>query len=336
VNKETVTEFETGERLDKVLATAYPQYSRSALEKLITSGAVWINGEIAKTKYKVKADDEITVDLSLFNQPVPEIELQAVYEDDDVVVINKPAGVLVHAKGTLHNEATVATWLKSHVSVIPDTVQESSRIRDPRIKSEDDDHEFWGSNRSGIVHRLDRGTSGVMICAKNEAAQTHLQKQFSDRKAKKTYIALIDKPIPEQEGLIDIPIERNPKQPAQFRAGVNGKSAQTNFKVLKITGSRHSKPCARPRSSIDLESSNKLSAEGTQTLIELKPITGRTHQLRVHLAYLKCPIIGDALYEGTKASRLMLHAKSLELTLPSKERKTFESPVPEEITDYKL
>lgn len=291
VDKVTVTEFEAGERLDKVLTSEFSQYSRSALEKLILSGHVTINGTPKRSSYRVKATDMIEVDLTIFSEPAAEIDLEVVFEDDDVVVLNKPAGVLTHAKGTLHNEATVATWLKAHVSNIDQI-----------------DSDFWDSNRAGIVHRLDRGTSGIIVCAKNEQAQTFLQKQFASRKVKKTYIAVINGEMPEQTGKIDVPIERNPKQPATFRPGINGKSAQTDFAVISV--------------------------KNGYSLVELSPFTGRTHQLRVHLQYLKHPIVGDEMYEGEKASRLMLHAKQIELTLPSRERKTFSTVVPVELTDY--
>lgn len=294
MSKETIAEFEVGERLDKALAAAYPQYSRSALEKLIVSGLVTVNGDSVKTKYRLKSGDVIEADLAVFNQAPPEIDLPIIYEDDDVVVINKPAGVLTHAKGTHHNEATVATWLKTYYARMNPA---AGMILAKQV--------FWESNRAGIVHRLDRGTSGVMICAKHEEAQVHLQKQFANRKVKKTYIAVITGALPENSGLIDIPIERNPKKPASFRAGVNGKPAQTEFAVLK-TDDAHS-------------------------LVELMPHTGRTHQLRVHLAYLKHPIVGDDLYAGESASRLMLHAKELEITLPSSERKVFTANVPDDI-----
>lgn len=293
MSKETITDFEVGERLDKVLATAYPQYSRSALEKLITNGDVSVNDANVKTKYRLKAGDSIVVDLAMFNQDAPDIDLPIIYEDDNVVVINKPAGVLSHAKGTLHNEATVATWLKTYYETInpPAGMIPAKKV-------------FWESNRAGIVHRLDRGTSGVMICAKNEEAQIHLQKQFAGRNVKKTYLAVISDNLPQDSGTIDIPIERNPKKPASFRAGINGKSAQTDFRA---TGTG-----------------------GKYTFVELKPHTGRTHQLRVHLAHLHCPIVGDNLYAGEAADRMMLHAQSLELTLPGGERKTFEAPLPDD------
>lgn len=283
-----IIEFEVGERLDKVLATAFPQYSRSALEKLIGNDKVQVNGKMKRTNYRLKEGDTIAVDISEFTRETPKIDLEVVFEDENVVVINKPSGVLTHAKGTLHNEATVATWLKAHVT--------------------DSSDEFWESNRSGIVHRLDRGTSGLLICAKNEATQTHLQKQFEQRKVKKQYLAVIVGSLDKPEGLIDVPIERNPKKPASFRPGNNGKSAQTHFVVR--------------------QSNEKYS------LIELAPHTGRTHQLRVHMQFLGHPIVGDDLYEGEQAPRLMLHAASLELTLPSSERVIFTAPEPDEFKDY--
>lgn len=314
MSKEVITEFEVGMRLDKVLALAFPQYSRSALEKLIISGDVLVNGKQVVTKYKTKPKDLIEVDLALFQHPTPRIELPILYEDDSVVVINKPAGVLTHAKGTHHNEATVATWLKSRV--IPTEVEGSiEKSTDLSTSAQDDEKGgFWQTNRAGIVHRLDRGTSGVMICAKNEAAQTHLQKQFANRKVKKSYYAVISNPLPEQEGIIDLPIERNPKKPASFRVGVNGKPAQTHFKIAAST------------------------TDSPQTsghfVVELKPETGRTHQLRVHLAYLKAPIVGDELYNGEPYSRLMLHAHSLEITLPNSQRKVFTAPLPPEFESF--
>jgi RluA family pseudouridine synthase len=163
------------------------------------------------------------------------------------------------------------------------------------------------SLRPGIVHRLDRDTSGIIIAAKHEAAKSHLQKQFQDRKAKKTYIAIV-RGVPKQsEAFIDLPLSRNPKRPSSFRVDANGKSSQTSYRLL--------------------------GTNGTFSVIELKPITGRTHQLRVHMAYIGTPIVGDTLYEGGKSplNRLCLHALSLEITLPSSERKTFTAPVPNDM-----
>ena len=142
-----------------------------------------------------------------------------------------------------------------------------------------------------------------MICAKTPEALSWLQKQFSQRRVKKSYMALVEGVLKDEEAIIDMPIERNPKKPQVFRVGSNGKSAVTLYKVVKTDGER--------------------------SLIELKPTTGRTHQLRVHLEHLGHPIVGDTFYGGKPAERLFLHAVSLELTLPNRERKTFKVPVPE-------
>lgn len=287
MSKEFLENLTVGERLDKAVATAYSEYSRASIERLIENGSITVNGQQVRSKYALKEADKVLADFSQLNSTPEQIELSVIFEDENVVVINKPVGVLAHSKGAFSSEGTVATWLKQHYG---------------------NKNEFWSSNRAGIVHRLDRGTSGVMICAKSETAQKLLQKQFAQRKTKKTYLAIISGELPEQAGLIDIPIERNPKHPATFRAGVNGKSAQTEFIVLKTDG-RHS-------------------------LVELKPKTGRTHQLRVHLNYLKHPIVGDDFYGGESAKRLMLHAKSLEITIPGAIRKTFEAPLPDEFKGF--
>lgn len=274
-------------RLDVYLQLQYPNISRAHLQRLIKEGDVHVNGKSqSKTGYSVKESDQISVQYDFDAKPViPHIELPVLYEDDACVVINKPIGVLTHSKGSFNPEATVATWLS-----------ERKGFDFPEI---DDINE-----RRGIVHRLDRATSGVMICAKNPAALKHLQKQFQDRKAKKTYIARVEGHISPDKALVDLPIERNPKQPQRFRVGKNGKSAQTSYVTQKTIGD--------------------------DSIIELKPVTGRTHQLRVHLHYLKHPIVGDTFYEGRAAERLFLHAKSLEITLPNKDRETFIAPEPPE------
>jgi 23S rRNA pseudouridine1911/1915/1917 synthase len=168
--------------------------------------------------------------------------------------------------------------------------------------------DLMSGERPGIVHRLDRATSGVMICAKTPEALSWLQKQFHDRHSKKTYTAIVKGTPEPQEALIDMPIERNPKAPATFRVGANGKEAQTRYKVVR-TSSKYS-------------------------LLELQPRTGRTHQLRVHLAHQKHPIVGDTLYAGKPAERLYLHAHKLELTLPNGETKTFTAPIPEAFNSF--
>lgn len=272
----------TTRRLDQQVVEMYPDLSRAYVGRLIDDGKVTVNDKVmTKASYRPRLHDEIAVDYTDPSEVVlPEIELPVLYEDDDCVVIDKPLGLLTHSKGAYNPEATVASWL-------------SAKVKGIEI-----------SERAGIVHRLDRATSGVMICAKTPEALSWLQKQFAQRKVKKTYNALITGVLSPEEAIIDMPIERNPKKPQTFRVGANGKYAVTQYKLL--------------------EKATKYS------LVELKPETGRTHQLRVHLEERGHPIVGDAFYGGEDADRLYLHAHKLELTLPNKERKTFTSPLPKE------
>ncbi|HEY1644952.1 MAG TPA: RluA family pseudouridine synthase, partial [Candidatus Saccharimonadales bacterium] len=190
-------------RLDIALQKQLDPMSRAAVSKLIESGQVKVNSKvILKPSFKVNEADKVSTDYRLENVKIPKIKLPVIYEDEDVAVINKPSGVLAHAKGNFNEEATAATWIEDKY-VGPKT------------------------NRSGIVHRLDRATSGVMILAKNEPASKWLQKQFSTRKVKKTYIAIVSGHLEYNEAIIDLPIERNPKSPQSFRVGSQGKSAQT-------------------------------------------------------------------------------------------------------------
>jgi 23S rRNA pseudouridine1911/1915/1917 synthase len=274
-------EVSRAERLDQYVVRQQPGLSRSFATRLIQDGNVLVNGELQfKAGYKIRQADKITIGFDKTKAVVfPEIDLPVIYEDDDCVVINKPVGLLTHSKGTFNPEATVSTWLRSRMKALR-------------------------GERAGIVHRLDRATSGVMICAKTPEALTWLQKQFSQRKVKKTYAAVIDGTLKEPQAIIDMPIERNPKKPQTFRVGSKGKPATTEYKVLKTNG--------------------KLS------LLELKPATGRTHQLRVHLKYLGHPILGDSFYGGQPAERLFLHAQALEITLPNRRRQVFKVPEPPE------
>jgi 23S rRNA pseudouridine1911/1915/1917 synthase len=276
------------ERLDQRVVALLPLLSRSFSTKLISDGKVTINGVVAtKAGTKLKLDDVVVVEYAAEDFTIPAIELPILYEDNDCVVIDKPLGLLSHSKGAFNPEPSVATWLHN-------------RISDKALVAAD---EHQPNNRAGIVHRLDRATSGVMIAAKTAKALSWLQKQFSQRKVKKTYIAIVLGTLKEPEAMIDMAIERNPKAPATFRVAPNGKSALTYYKVIQT--SEH------------------------YSLLELKPETGRTHQLRVHLKEIGHPIVGDTLYGGQVAERLFLHALSLEITLPSRSRETFTSPLPE-------
>lgn len=273
----------TNERLDQYISRKLA-LSRSASVNLIKKGHVKVN-KVSQTKpsFKVSREDKIVIDRLATDTPaLQQLDLPIIYEDDNVVVINKPVGALTHSKGQFNPEPTIATWLEAKVPSM-------------------------SGNRAGIVHRLDRATSGVMILAKNPEALALLQKQFSQRKTKKAYEAVVEGTLPNAEAVIDMPIERNPKKPQTFRVGVNGKSATTHYKVI--------------------DSNDKYS------LVELKPVTGRTHQLRVHLRQLGHPILGDHLYGGKASDRLYLHAKSLEITIPGSQRKVFEVTVPKEFKE---
>lgn len=268
-----------GARLDQWVTYLIPDLSRAYAARLVSDGKVSVNQRVEqKPGYKLRSGDQVEIDYDLgLLSNIPAIELPVLYEDDDCVVIDKPAGVLMHARGGSHTEATVATWLRSQVKNID-------------------------GNRAGIVHRLDRATSGVVICAKTPEALAWLQRQFAERKAHKVYQAVISGKIEPPEAVIDMPIERNPKRPATFRVGKMGKSAQTHYETLE-------------------------QGDGG-SLIQLKPVTGRTHQLRVHLAERGHPIIGDVLYGGKLADRLYLHAVQLGIQLPNGQEKIFVSEPP--------
>ncbi len=265
-------------RLDAYLAEYWPEYSRSTWQKYIEQGYVLVNG-IVETSAKQQLSEDDIVTYNIPDAPdYSQQTLPVIYQDDNIIAINKPSGVLTHSKGALNEEFTVAEFFRPLTTYHQDT------------------------NRPGIIHRLDRDTSGVLIGARNDETAALLQRQFSDRKVKKTYVAVVDGVPKQHEALIDLPIGRNPKEPSMFRVDPGGKSAQTTYKVLASNG--------------------KLS------LVELYPRTGRTHQLRVHMAYIGTPIHGDRVY-GKPADRLYLHAKSLEITIPKGDRRTFEAPVPE-------
>lgn len=274
INGDTVLpEQESGpkrRRLDLVLVEKYPEYNRSSLQSFIKDGFVTVNGEVAKKPNEQVADNaKVELDVPKRAKVLPKLPI--IYEDDHVLVINKPAGLLSMAKGEYCPEPTL---------------------------------EDYGL----LVHRLDRDTSGVVILAKDEVTQSMLRRQFQDRKTHKTYLAIVNGTPKLLEALIDLPISRNLKRPTTFQVDQNGKPAQTHYKVLQT---QHGK-----------------------SLLELKPTTGRTHQLRVHLRHLNTPILGDPVYgEEKSAPRLMLHAKELEITIPGQDggiRKVFSAPIPPE------
>ena len=252
-------------RLDHQLVKAHPEFNRSTLQNFIKSGQVTVNGIVVK-KPNAKIPPDAKLQLTVPAKSATVIEPTPIYQDQNVLVLNKPAGLLSMAKGEFCAESTL---------------------------------EDYGL----LVHRLDRDTSGVVILAKTPAVQKALRRQFQERKVHKTYYAVVVGHPKLNEAMIDLPIARNLKRPTTFQVNPSGKPAQTHYKVIK--------------------SNQKYS------LLELKPITGRTHQLRVHLHYLDTPILGDRVY-GVAADRLYLHAASLEITIPEGNRQIFSAPLPQE------
>lgn len=278
-------------RLDTYLAER-EGIPRSLVQKLIKTGVAMVNGEVVTRPARSvsKADNIVfqppsTPDegewLARFSQYV-------IYIDDNVIVVNKPAGMLVHAKGGVAKELTVADYVRSQFD--PDEL--ASNV---------------GNNRLGIVHRLDRTTSGVMICARNLATASYLSRQFAERKVKKVYLALVSSLPGHSAARINLPIRRSRQTPAIFVVDGSGKVAITDYMVQK-------------------------EYPDGRALLELRPLTGRTHQLRVHLAYLGCPIVGDAVYGHARyGDRLMLHAYQLEISIPGQDgakRRIFTAPLP--------
>ena len=268
---EVVTEAPEKVRLDILMTEIYKSYNRSSLQKFIELGFVSVDGEPAR-KANQKFERGVKIDLQVPTElKNADLVPEKVYEDENVLVVNKPAGLLSMAKGEYCPEKTLADY-------------------------------------GLIVHRLDRDTSGVVILAKTEEVQKFLKKQFQDRKTHKTYYAVVDGRPKLDEARIDLPIARDLKRPTTFRVDANGKESETFYKVLKT--------------------------DGAQSLVELKPISGRTHQLRVHMKYLGHPIVGDVVYGGEAAERLYLHAGALEITLPGGKRTTFEVPMPDDFQNF--
>ena len=246
---------------------------------------------ILKSNATVDAKSDIA--LSIPEKSANDDDFPIIYEDKNVIVVDKPAGILTHSKGVLNDEFTVADFFKKRGSTFASD-----------------------TNRTGIVHRLDRDTSGVIIGAKNPEAAKKLQKQFSERTTKKTYFAIVTGKLKQQKALIDLPIARNNSAPSTFKIDAKGKSAQTRYEVI--------------------------ARNGDYSLIKLQPKTGRTHQLRVHMNYLGAPILGDRVYgdASKKADRMFLHAESLEITIPPLKsgensiRKIFTSELPEDFNQF--
>jgi 23S rRNA pseudouridine1911/1915/1917 synthase len=267
------TAASTGERLDKYVAEQC-QVSRSYAQKLIGDGQVAVNGRAAKVSQKLNASDRIAVSIppplpiSLAPEAIP---LKVVYEDKDLIVVDKPAGLLVHPAAGQHT----GTLVNAILARCPDL------------------GEINGSIRPGIVHRLDKDTSGLMMVAKNDAAQRSLSRQIKQRSVKKGYLALVLGHLSPEQGAIDAPIGRHPRDRKRMAVVSGGREARTEYKVIKYFDD--------------------------YTLVEAMPETGRTHQIRVHFAAIGHPIFGDHVY-GKRSSllgRQFLHAHRLGFKLPS-------------------
>jgi 23S rRNA pseudouridine1911/1915/1917 synthase len=286
----TVSSTAAGARLDRCLVGFLPAISRSRIQAVIRSGAVSLNGAPARASQIVRVGDEI-----VWREPLPargesaraqEMPLEVLYEDDLLAVLNKPAGTVVHP-GAGHKEGTLVSGLLHHFGSLSIV---------------------GGVERPGIVHRLDKETSGCLVVAKTDAAHRSLAAQFSGREVSKVYLALVAGKPARRSGIIDAPIARHPvnrKKMAVCPAG-SGREAITQYRMLD-------------------------SARGV-SLIECRPRTGRTHQIRVHLKHLGCPVLGDPLYgRRGRYSRHMLHAWKLEFRHPYDGRiLAFEAAPPEE------
>jgi 23S rRNA pseudouridine1911/1915/1917 synthase len=285
-----------GERLDRYVAEALTDLSRTAVQRLIEEGNVTVNGKRSSPSQRLRAGDEILVHI-----PPPEpvdlqpeaIPLDVLYEDADLLVINKSAGLVVHP-GAGHRSGTLVNAVLAHA---PDLTG------------------VGGELRPGIVHRLDKDTSGVMVMAKHDQALQELQRQFKRRSVEKRYSALVLGDLPQDEGLIEAPIARDRRQRQRMAVRAGGKEASTRWRVV-----------GRFR-----------DAEGQRyTLLDVELLTGRTHQIRVHLAWMGYPLAGDRVYAPPRAAvmapRQFLHARELSLDHPTTaERLHFEVPLPPEL-----
>ena len=285
---------QTPERLDKFLVEQLQEFSRSRIQGLIADGFVEVNGRPAK-----KAGQPLESGFSVIVRVPPtaptgliaeDIPLDIVFENDDLLVVNKPAGMVVHPSAG-HSSGTLVNAMLGY---------------DPDIEG------IGGEERPGVVHRLDKETSGLILLAKNERAHRWLQDQFRLRKVDKTYLALVDGKPPTSSGRVEAHIGRDP----------------SHRKRMAIV------PESRGRESIS--EYKTVESFRVHTLLEFHPLTGRTHQIRLHCAFLGCPIVGDEVYGKKKFSveidRHFLHAFRLNITLPGeKQARLFEAPLPEEL-----
>lgn len=296
---ERVVNFSTqaaGERLDRLAVGELNDLSRTQVQRLIDDGFVTVNGAVV-TKAATRLNGPVTLQIRV-PPPAPtghraeDIPLDIIFENDDLIVINKPAGMVVHPAAG-HWDGTLVNAVLGHA---------------PEMEGVGDEA------RPGIVHRLDKDTSGLILVAKNDAAHRELQRQFKERTVEKHYLALLDGHPPTPTGRIEAGIGRDPRNRKRMSVmpGTRGRAAVTEFR--------------------------ELARFAEHSYVEAHPETGRTHQLRIHFAYLGCPIAGDVVYGRRKPTlrlkRQFLHAARLTLALPgSGRRMSFEAPLPPDLAD---
>jgi 23S rRNA pseudouridine1911/1915/1917 synthase len=279
----------SGTRLDKFVGGRCPELSRTHAQKLIAAGHITVNDHPAKASLRLETGDRVSIVIPAEppSRLSPEaIPLDIVYEDKDLLVINKPAGLAVHpAPGRPSH-----TLLNAVLNYLPGLAQADD------------------STRPGIVHRLDKDTSGLIVVAKNRPAHENLADQFKSRTVSKSYLVLVKGKLEPESGIIEADIGRDPRHRQRMAVVSRGREARTKYRVVKYPGK--------------------------YTLLEISPETGRTHQIRVHLAAIGFPVVGDAVYGVTcpHLSRQFLHASKIGFRLPSSgEYMEFSSPLPEDL-----
>jgi 23S rRNA pseudouridine1911/1915/1917 synthase len=296
----SLTADDSAARLDRFIVKALPELTRSAIQRLVEEGLITVNGKPSKAAYKIKPDDAIVVRTRSAPPPPAEAQAEAipldiVYEDADLIVVNKPAGMVVHPAAG-HASGTLVNAVLAHC---------------PDLRGVGDAQGV----RSGIAHRLDKDTSGLIVVAKSDAARENLQRQFKSRSVHKVYIALVEGRLAPPQGLIDVPIGRDKLRRKRMAAASDGRPSRTAYKAIKFFD----------------------QGQKQYTLVEVRPQTGRTHQIRVHLAWMKFPIVGDTVYGRRRKTTLplrrhFLHAQSLTFCLPSDGREvTFTAPLPPDL-----
>ncbi len=280
-----------GERLDRFLADRLPDLSRMQVQRLIKVGLATVNGRPAKPAYRVEPGDRIAVRLPEESEPTvqPEpIPLQIIYEDEHLLAVDKPAGMVVHPAAG-HTTGTLVNALLAYC---------------PQVAN------VGGVDRAGIVHRLDKDTSGLLLVAKDPETHAALQRQFKHRQVRKTYLALVEGRIYPKEGIIEAPVGRDQRARKRMAVTRTGRPAVTQYRAVEYFRDH--------------------------TLLQVRPHTGRTHQIRVHLAWLGYPVVGDRVY-GRRRQPLLphrhfLHAQELVFTHPvTKEKVTLTAPLPPDL-----